>query len=99
MQKEEYVETGYSIDVAQMIYTPVKSSVESNYSVKVESSSNSGSSGIYPISSKTFWVAIVCIGLGVYLVVEGYKKEGLQLILLGLGLLGVRDAIRKLEKR
>jgi len=52
----------------------------------------------YPISSKTFWVAIVCIGLGVYLVVEGYKEEGLQLILLGLGLLGVRDAIRKVEK-
>jgi len=99
MQKEEYVETGYSVDVAQTVYTSVESNVESNYSVKVESCSNSGSSSIYPISSKTFWVAIVCIGLGVYLVVEGYKKEGLQLILLGLGLLGVRDAIRKLEKR
>ena len=118
MQKEEYVETGYSIDVAQMIYTPVKSSVESNYSVdvaqtvytsvesnvesgygvKVESCSNSGSSSKYPISSKTFWVAVVCIGLGVYLVVKGYREEGLQLILLGLGLLGVRDAIRKVEK-
>ena len=48
----------------------------------------------YPISSKTFWVAIVCIGLGVYLVVEGYREEGLQLI----GLLGIRDAIRKVEK-
>jgi len=69
--------------------------VKSSYSVKVESYSSSK----YPLNSKTFWVAIVCIGLGVYLVVEGYKKEGLQLILLGLGLLGVRDAIRKLEKR
>ena len=98
MQKEEYVESNYSVNVASVEYTPVKSSVESNYSVKVESCSNSGSSSIYPISSKTFWVAIVCIGLGVYLVVEGYKKEGLQLILLGLGLLGVRDAIRKVEK-
>jgi len=114
MQKEEYVETGYSIDVAQMIYTPVKSSVESNYSVdvaqtvytSVESNVESGygvkvescSSSKYPISSKTFWVAIVCIGLGVYLVVKGYREEGLQLILLGLGLLGIRDAIRKVEK-
>ena len=68
--------------------------VESCYEVKVER----GSRGKYPISSKTFWVAIVCIGLGVYLVVEGYREEGLQLILLGFGLLGIRDAIRKVEK-
>ena len=98
MQKEEYVESKYSINVANVEYMPVKSSVESDYSVKVESCSSGGSSGMYPISSKTFWVAVVCIGLGVYLVVEGYKEEGLQLILLGLGLLGVRDAIRKVEK-
>ena len=99
MQKGELVESNYSIDVAQTVYTPVKSSVESNYSVKVESGSSCSNSSKYPISSKTFWVAIICIGLGVYLVVKGYKEEGLQLILLGLGLLGVRDAIRKLEKR
>ena len=98
MQKEEYVESKYSTNVANVEYMPVKSSVESNYSVKVESCSNSGSSSIYPINSKTFWVAIVCIGLGVYLVVKGYRVEGLQLILLGLGLLGIRDAIRKVEK-
>ena len=60
--------------------------------------SNSSSSSKYPISSKTFWVAIVCVGLGVYLVVEGYREEGLQLTLLGFGLLGIRDAIRKVEK-
>ena len=55
---------------------------ESNYGVN--------SSSKYPISSKTF----VCIGL----VVEGYREEGLQLTLLGFGLLGIRDAIRKVEK-
>jgi len=52
----------------------------------------------YPLNSKTFWVAIVCIGLGIYLVITGDKDNGMQLILLGLGLLGVRDAIRKVEK-
>jgi len=51
-----------------------------------ESNYGVNSSSKYPISSKTF----VCIGL----VVEGYREEGLQLI----GLLGIRDAIRKVEK-
>jgi len=98
MPVKSSVESNYSIDVAQTVYTSVESNVESDYSVKVESCGNGGGSSIYPISSKTFWVAIVCIGLGVYLVVKGYREEGLQLILLGLGLLGIRDAIRKVEK-
>jgi len=52
----------------------------------------------YPFSSKTFWIALGCVVIGVYLVAVGKKEEGVQLILLGLGLLGVRDAIRKVEK-
>jgi len=52
----------------------------------------------YPFNSKTFWVAIVCIALGVYLIMINNKDTGMQLILLGLGLLGVRDAIKKVSK-
>jgi len=66
--------------------------VESCYEVKVER----GSRGKYPINSKTFWVAVVCIVLGVYLVKIGDRNNGVQLILFGLGLLGIRDAIRKI---
>jgi len=53
----------------------------------------------YPFNSKTFWVAIVCIALGVYLITIDNKDTGMQLILLGLGLLGVRDAIKKVERK
>lgn len=53
---------------------------------------------IYPFNSKTFWVAIVCIILGVCLIVLDNKDDGTQLILLGLGLLGVRDAVKKVER-
>jgi len=52
----------------------------------------------YPFNSKTFWVALVCIGIGIYLTLVGEKDDGMQLILIGLGLLGVRDAIRKVSK-
>lgn len=70
-----------------------ESTVEACYSIKVERSNR------YPISSKTFWVAIVCIVLGVYLIINGKRDEGLQLIMLGLGLLGLRDAINKTIRR
>lgn len=70
-----------------------ESVVVSGYSASIGSSDN------YPFSSKTFWVALVCIALGVYLIVIDKKEEGLQLVMLGLGLLGIRDAIRKVEKK
>jgi len=55
------------------------SEIGSSVSVEVK-----GGSDKYPFNSKTFWVAIVCIGLGIYLVVTGNKDNGMQLILLGL---------------
>jgi len=48
--------------------------------------------------TKTFWVGIVCIAIGIYFVSIGDKDIGIQLIMLGLGLLGLRDAIRKVQK-
>jgi len=65
-------------------------SVGSKYEIKVESSKDN-----YPFNSKTFWIGIICIALGIYLAVTNDKDTGVQLILLGLGLLGIRDAIRK----
>jgi len=52
----------------------------------------------YPFNSKTFWTAVICIALGIYFIASGDKETGMQLILLGLGLLGVRDAIKKVSK-
>ena len=65
-------------------------SVGSKHEIKVESSKDN-----YPFNSKTFWIGIICIALGIYLAVTNDKDTGVQLILLGLGLLGIRDAIRK----
>ena len=70
------------------------SKISSSVSVEV-----SGGSDKYPFNSKTFWVAVVCIALGIYFIASGDKETGIQLILLGLGLLGVRDAVRKIGKR
>jgi len=69
-------------------------SIGSKYEVEVSNSKDN-----YPFNSKTFWVGIICIALGIYLAVTNDKDTGTQLILLGLGLLGVRDAIRKVDRR
>ena len=69
-------------------------SIGSKYEVEVSNSKDN-----YPFNSKTFWVGIICIALGIYLAVTNDKDTGTQLILLGLGLLGVRDAIRKVDKK
>ena len=53
---------------------------------------------MYPLNSKTFWIGVVCIALGVVDSLLGDKDGGVQLILLGLGFLGVRDAVRKVER-
>ena len=70
------------------------SSVGSKYEIEVK-----GGKDDYPFNSKTFWVGIVCIALGIYLAITDDKDTGTQLILLGLGLLGIRDAIRKVDKK
>jgi len=70
------------------------SSVGSKYEIEVE-----GGKDNYPFNSKTFWIGIVCIALGIYLAITDDKDTGTQLILLGLGLLGVRDAIKKVDKK
>ena len=70
------------------------SSIGSKYEIEVV-----GGKDNYPFNSKTFWVGIICIALGIYLTVTNDKDTGTQLILLGLGLLGVRDAIRKVDKK
>ena len=69
------------------------SSVGSKYEIEVE-----GGKDNYPFNSKTFWVGIICIALGIYLAITNDKDTGTQLILIGLGLLGIRDAIRKVSK-
>jgi len=70
------------------------SSVGSKYEIEVE-----GGKDNYPFNSKTFWIGIICIALGIYLAITDDKDTGTQLILLGLGLLGIRDAIRKVDKK
>ena len=70
------------------------SSVGSRYEIEVE-----GGKDNYPFNSKTFWIGIVCIALGIYLAITDDKNTGTQLILLGLGLLGIRDAIRKVDRK
>ena len=69
------------------------SSIGSKYEVEVSNSKDN-----YPFNSKTFWVGIICIALGIYLAITNDKDTGTQLILIGLGLLGIRDAIRKVSK-
>ena len=51
------------------------------------------------LKTKTFWTGILSIALGIYLYVNGKTVEASQLIIIGLGLIGLRDAIRKIEKR
>ena len=70
------------------------SSIGSKYEVEVSNSKDN-----YPFNSKTFWVGIICIALGIYLAITNDKDTGTQLILLGLGLLGIRDAIRKVDRK
>lgn len=69
------------------------SSIGSKYEIEVV-----GDKDNYPFNSKTFWTGIICIALGIYFVSIGDKETGIQLILIGLGILGVRDAIRKVSK-
>ena len=49
------------------------------------------------LKTKTFWIGVISIALGIFLHVSGETVSGVQLIMLGLGLLGLRDAIRKLQ--
>ncbi len=49
--------------------------------------------------SKTFWSGVALIVLGLYLVAFGEKITGAQLIFNGLGLIGIRDAIKRLEEQ
>lgn len=48
--------------------------------------------------SKTFWSGVGLIALGLYLFVAGERITAAQLIFTGLGLIGIRDAIRKLQE-
>jgi len=70
------------------------SSIGSKYEIEVI-----GDKDNYPFNSKTFWIGIFCIALGIYLAITNDKDVGTQLILLGLGLLGIRDAIRKVDRK
>ena len=70
------------------------SSIGSKYEIEVI-----GDKDNYPLNSKTFWIGIICIALGIYLAITNDKDVGTQLILLGLGLLGIRDAIRKVDRK
>lgn len=69
-----------------------------NFSDKYEINLEKVEKGIKLHKTKTFWVGIVCIIVGVYFTSIGDKDIGIQLIMLGLGLLGLRDAIRKVQK-
>ena len=50
------------------------------------------------IKSKTFWAGVILIILGLVSLAEGKIDEASQLIFTGLGFIGLRDAIRKLEE-
>ncbi len=49
--------------------------------------------------SKTFWSGIALIMLGLYMYSTGEIITGSQLIFTGLGLIGIRDAIKKLQEQ
>jgi len=49
------------------------------------------------LKSKTFWAGTLLIGLGIVSAYEGKMEEAAQLVLTGLGFIGLRDAIRKLK--
>jgi len=49
------------------------------------------------LKSKTFWAETLLIGLGIVSAYEGKMEEAAQLVLTGLGFIGLRDAIRKLN--
>jgi len=49
------------------------------------------------LKSKTFWAGTFLIGLEIVSAYEGKMEEAAQLVLTGLGFIGLRDAIRKLK--
>ncbi len=49
--------------------------------------------------SKTFWSGVALILLGLYMYSTGELVAGSQLIFMGLGLIGLRDAIKKLQEQ
>jgi len=49
--------------------------------------------------SKTFWSGVALIALGLYMYATGEVIAGSQLIFTGLGLIGIRDAIKRLEEK
>jgi hypothetical protein len=48
------------------------------------------------LTTKTFWIGIALIGFGIYQMLTGDTDSGGRTIMEGLGLLTLRDAIRKM---
>lgn len=53
--------------------------------------------GNFPEKSKTFWAGLALMAMGIYLFATGDAKEGVELVLIGMGMMGIRHAIEKKE--
>ncbi len=51
------------------------------------------------LKTRTFYIGTLCIlsGLGLAMFSEGHRAEGAEMVGLGLGLLGLRRAVREVE--